>query len=211
MVRNFQFLSYRALTGDPSATNCDSCDARAVPRPDGTTPFSPSRYLCIDCSDEEVDHSIDLCADCFDGSKSASRGDVVHSPASHNVLQLRTTRLRVYRYTLLSTGTGAARRASALVDSSSGSGPGLHAPTGTLWKEKGRGAFCAECKEQVKERPFWYCIDCRGKPILSNLFDRSMSESDCCAYHRFYIRVLRMQQAGGEGETVACAVVCAGR
>ncbi|KAI1783133.1 hypothetical protein LXA43DRAFT_1087143 [Ganoderma leucocontextum] len=131
-----------------TSTNCDSCGARAVPGANGTMPFSPSRYLCIDCSNEEVDHSIDLCVNCFSDNKSATRGDTVHSP-THNILQLRTTRLRVYRHTLLSLGTSASRRASVQVDS------GLHAPT-PLSK-----ARCAECKEPIKGQPFWYCIDCR--------------------------------------------------
>ncbi|KAI1787462.1 hypothetical protein LXA43DRAFT_1029206 [Ganoderma leucocontextum] len=119
-----------------TSTNCDSCGARAVPGANGTTPFSPSRYLCIDCSNEEVDHSIDLCVNCFSDNKSATRGDTVHSP-THNILQLRTDEAE------------SLPAHTPLVDS------GLHAPT-PLSK-----ARCAECKEPIKGQPFWYCIDCR--------------------------------------------------
>ncbi|RDX50314.1 hypothetical protein OH76DRAFT_469327 [Lentinus brumalis] len=37
-------------------TNCDACAAYSI---------SPTRFLCVDCSDGEVDRSIDLCVDCF--------------------------------------------------------------------------------------------------------------------------------------------------
>ena len=165
-------MYYYILTRVSSATSCDSCGARAVPNANGTTPtpFSPSRYLCIDCSDEEVDHSIDLCGTCFADRKSATRGDVVHSPRTHNVLQLRTTRLRVYRHAILSAGASASRRASELVNS----GLQLHVHAlalSALAEGKGKGAFCVECKEQIKGPPFWCCIDCRGKSGFHRLFD----------------------------------------
>ena len=185
------------LRTNASGITCASCRARPVPRTDGMTPFSPSRYLCIDCSDKEVDHSIDFCAACFAEHRSAMQRNIIHKPASHNVLQLRRTRLRVYRHALLSEGVSAARRASALVDS--------QAIVPSEGEEK--IVRCVECNDQIKERPFWYCIDCRGKWLSLPYFVRAeLIQFMVYTYQRLRVCVLQMQQTYREGEALARTV-----
>ncbi|KAM5536716.1 hypothetical protein V8D89_009643 [Ganoderma adspersum] len=131
--------------------SCDSCGA--VPAYDSdTTVSSQSRYICIDCSKQQVDHTIDLCASCFFDNKPATRKDLVHSP-SHNILQLRTRKLRVYLHSLLSDGGWALDSAASLVDSVP------HKLTASSEGER-PGAFCLECKKQIKGPPYWCCVDC---------------------------------------------------
>ena len=129
---------------------CDFCGILPASNDHVGTSISWTRYMCIDCSTEEVDNTIDLCAECFFDHKAVVvRNKIVHSP-THNSLQFRTPRMRVYQHTLFLAGKNALRLASDLVNME-------------IVMSEERGVFCVECRAQIMGPPYWYCVECWGK------------------------------------------------
>ncbi len=138
------------VCGSASGISCDAC---------GDYPMTPTRFLCLDCSQEEVDQTIDLCIDCFTANKHATRDEKVHHPA-HNMIQFRTVNWRIYRHPTFV----AARMALSYAEGQLQLSKARSAVQTTTEGPDPFGLACGVCKSSISAPPYWCCLTCDGMP-----------------------------------------------
>jgi hypothetical protein len=131
----------------PNRAYCDQC------RHD----LDSTRIICVDCSETEVDSSIDLCLKCFREDpliKKEVHGKVKLHQSSHVVLAIRMPLIRSFKGYVF-------RRARNELDSllyyilPSEEDEVLDDPEQNYPE-------CHACETPIKTGPYWNCIDCRS-------------------------------------------------
>ncbi|KAI0699900.1 hypothetical protein C8T65DRAFT_296564 [Cerioporus squamosus] len=128
--------------------SCDAC---------GESPLSPSRYLCVDCSQDEVDHSIDLCTRCFTAHRHATGKTKVHHP-SHNMIQFRAVKWRVYRHPTIAVARQMLTWAEDQLKLSEARSAVQTTTDGT--GSSSSGLHCGVCRSSITAPPYWCCLTC---------------------------------------------------
>ncbi|KAF9041891.1 hypothetical protein BDZ89DRAFT_1034712 [Hymenopellis radicata] len=123
---------------------CDGCDGDVV----------GSRFTCVQCSQGEITHTVDLCARCMGKSVYRASDMKRHTPG-HNLLQIRDVFHRRAELAAHSAGERALQYVAALVDHVKDEKVPLRDP------------ICVICSKTVT-RPFWFCIECED--LLEGIF-----------------------------------------
>ena len=141
---------------------CDVC---------GEYPLASTRLTCIDCSDNEVIYTVDLCLRCFTEKKHVrrDRDGKVHRP-THNVVQYRMVEWRWYRHTIFDYAKWLLARAAYQLKSPAPL-TAMQTAAGDLGESSGlSGPQCTICKSSITAPPYWICLDCEGTRSSSDPF-----------------------------------------
>ncbi|RPD69592.1 hypothetical protein L226DRAFT_268418 [Lentinus tigrinus ALCF2SS1-7] len=126
---------------------CDACRK---------SPITPTRFTCMNCSEDAVDNSMDLCIQCFSANRHVTRDKKVHHP-THNVIQYRTMKWRVYRHPTFSVGRDMLKWAEDQLQLSQA----RSAVQTTVGDTAGSsGLHCVVCKTSITAPPYWCCLTC---------------------------------------------------
>ena len=117
--------------------------------------MTTSRYRCINCSEDEVGQSIDLCANCFQANKHATRRQKVHHPA-HNMIQFRAVKWRVYMNPTIDTAKQMLTWAENELNQSA------VLSTVQTTTDNSIGLHCVVCRTSITAPPYWCCLTCTG-------------------------------------------------
>ena len=148
----YRYLSHAASF---STIYCDGCQ---------TTPIRSSRYLCIECSEGEVDGTLDICGGCF-----AAQPDTLGEPKkahipSHPFLQIRVIRWRIYRHSTIEKAKSVLAWVNAQFSTGSEAGrtdvPSPPVVDGVIQNVSQFHKQCVNCGCAVESPPFWCCVDC---------------------------------------------------
>ncbi|KAF9041886.1 hypothetical protein BDZ89DRAFT_1059909 [Hymenopellis radicata] len=120
---------------------CDGCSGDVI----------GSRFTCVQCSQGEIWHTVDLCARCMGKSVYRASDKKRHTPG-HNLLQIRDV---IHKRAVLAAHSAveaALQHATALVDH-------VKDEKVPLWPIIWDSPICVICNKTVT-RPFWFCIEC---------------------------------------------------
>ncbi len=118
---------------------CDGCGGQVI----------GSRFTCVQCSQGEINNTMELCIDCMSKSVYREEDKKKHSPG-HNLLQIRDVLHRRHVLAASVVADAAVKYAAALVDDVK---DGKVPPS---------DPNCVMCEKTVT-RPVWFCIECKGR------------------------------------------------
>ena len=129
----------------------------------------PTLLMCVECSGDEVYHSVDFCAKCFANGTSAvvMEGEGVHHGPLHHLIQLRSAPLRHYRQSMLAAAKELVAWVKDYVLSPEGA-PSMVVLEGVIRRApvKGEGVDqdiqCTVCERAITASPYWCCMTCSG-------------------------------------------------
>lgn len=117
-------------------TACDHCQV--------VLKLHSSRIVCVECSEGEFCHTLDLCPNCRTSESVYRERDDKSHKLFHSVIQLRRIVLYIEINSIMS---HAKARLKALSDE------GVK--------------YCTYCRKELPERLYWCCIQCEGASEFS--------------------------------------------